>query len=63
MDGDGDAALSSAPRVNDRNAIDGRRDASVTTKRTPSQRQPRATHSLTASSIVWSVTIDSSTIL
>ena len=57
MDGDGDA------EVNDRNAIVGRRDAGLTTKRTSSQCQPFATHVLIASSIVSSVTIDSSTIL
>jgi hypothetical protein len=45
------------------NAICGRCDASVTTKRMPSQAQPCATHSLTAASIVSSVTMRSSTIL
>ena len=58
MDGDGDSAL-----VNDRNAIAGRFDRSLTTKCTPSHCQPFATHSLIAASSDSSVTTDSSTIL
>ncbi len=70
MDGDGNArgaltawSAMSGSRTNDRNAMAGRRDASLVTNVTPSQRQPCATHSLIAVSSVSSVTIDSSTIL
>jgi len=49
--------------MNDRNAIDGRFDRSVTTNCTPSHAQPFATHSLIACSSVSSVTTVSSTIL
>jgi len=70
VDGDGDAGVAipalravSGSRTNARNAIDGRRDRSVTTNETRSQVQPCATHSLIACSIVSSLTIDSSTIL
>jgi hypothetical protein len=78
VDGDGDAvrlagfvgSLTMSGRVagsafftNETNAIAGRRECSVTTKRTPSQAQPLATHSLIACSSVSSVTIESSTIL
>jgi hypothetical protein len=49
--------------VNDRNAIAGRFERSVTTNCTPSHCQPCATHSLIAASSVSSVTTDSSTIL